>query len=300
MTTATTKTAATLLLCGLLGGCVYTRPKDAAKAAVEGLLSADLDRATQAARLVGADALLPMFSDDVQMQRGGGFLRGVRQVRTALLADTSLTGAHITWQPVRGGISADGRQGFTFGHLTMARGSAPPRYLKYMSYWTHTGREWKVAVYKLLRSGSSAPTAERMAPSLPARWAATLEDSMTAATRLREAEQGFSDLASRVGLREAFRRTVAPDGVHAAPGTSSFIAGPDTVSKFVSQGEPDGPAQLFWSADRVIVAATGDLGVSIGTIVVPSTTPGGERRTFPFFTIWRRRSLAEGWHYVAE
>jgi hypothetical protein len=51
----------------------------------------------------------------------------------------------------------------------------------------------------------------------------------------------------------------------------------------------------------VIVASSGDLGVTIGLIreTAPSTDPNAPT-VFPFFTVWQRASPTDPWRYVAE
>jgi hypothetical protein len=50
----------------------------------------------------------------------------------------------------------------------------------------------------------------------------------------------------------------------------------------------------------VIVASSGDLGVTMGTIRQNGTPRAGQPSSVPFITIWRRASPAEQWRYVAE
>jgi hypothetical protein len=51
----------------------------------------------------------------------------------------------------------------------------------------------------------------------------------------------------------------------------------------------------------VIVAASGDLGVTIG--MIRPNAPGADGKPqppIPFFTIWRRDGLNGPWRYIAE
>ena len=52
--------------------------------------------------------------------------------------------------------------------------------------------------------------------------------------------------------------------------------------------------------DRVIVATSGDLGVTIGLIRPSQAPPEGAPPGFTFFTIWYRASPADSWRYIAE
>jgi hypothetical protein len=64
-------------------------------------------------------------------------------------------------------------------------------------------------------------------------------------------------------------------------------------------GQPADGSTLNWAPDRVIVASSGDLGVTIG-MIHPNTPRAGQPASFPFFTIWRRASPTAPWRYVAE
>ena len=64
---------------------------------------------------------------------------------------------------------------------------------------------------------------------------------------------------------------------------------------------PPPAAPVSWAPDHgVIVASSGDLGVTIGTIVTNEPDSTGARQSFPFFTVWRRPSPDQPWRYVAE
>jgi hypothetical protein len=56
---------------------------------------------------------------------------------------------------------------------------------------------------------------------------------------------------------------------------------------------------VSWSADRAIVASSGDLGVTFGFIRPNAGRPEGAGAT-PFFTIWRRADVNDRWRYIAE
>ena len=84
------------------------------------------------------------------------------------------------------------------------------------------------------------------------------------------------------------------------PARAAFVVGADSIGAVVSQGEPDSGSSVSWAPDRVIVASSGDLGVTIGTIVANQADSAGTTAKFPFFTVWRRDGIDEPWRYVAE
>jgi ketosteroid isomerase-like protein len=270
-----------------------------AHATVDALLSADRAYAAAAATRPVAEALGAMFAPNVWMQTPSGFVAGRDSVLAALERNAANAVGRLAWRPIRGGISADGTHGFTFGYMTLSRPDSASVALKYMSYWIRGPEGWRVAVYKRGASTAGPRDTTVWEPSLPARWWRPLSNARSAARDLTAAESAFSALAGRVGLKEAFRRTGAPDAVNmGGPGSPSFVRGPEAIADIVGQGEPPGGSALSWASDRVLVASSGDLGVSIGTILAPAS--GGSRRRIPFFTIWRRSSATTPWRYVAE
>jgi hypothetical protein len=67
----------------------------------------------------------------------------------------------------------------------------------------------------------------------------------------------------------------------------------------VGRGGPATVSPVSWSADRAIVASSGDLGVTFGFIRPKAAAAEGARGT-PFFTIWRRADAKDRWRYIAE
>lgn len=53
------------------------------------------------------------------------------------------------------------------------------------------------------------------------------------------------------------------------------------------------------SAPRVLVASSGDLGITFGMIRIKKPEPNGPKAV-PFFTIWRRDNSSGVWRYIAE
>ncbi len=207
---------------------------------------------------------------------------------------------------MRGGLSADGQHGFTFGFMTLRRqdGSVVP--LKYMSYWVKGPAGWRVAGYKRgRRSEGEVGSTAMMAPAVPSALVRPrTDDAWLAAmhTSLVRAEQAFSDEAQMIGLGPAFAKWGAATAVNmggaASPG---YIVGPAAIARAVDGGPPGSPSPVVWSTETALVASSGDLGISFGLIRskgAPSTgaPPPGQ----PFFTIWSRSGPDAEWRYIAE
>jgi hypothetical protein len=271
--------------------------------AVEELLAADRAFAAASAQLPVADALPRMFAADVVMPTPDRtFARGVEQTTAVLRANAENLRARVTWQPLRGGVSADGRHGFTYGFMTMTRPDSTRAPLKYLAYWVRDEGGWRVAAYKRARRPEGAVSTDVMSPALPPRALLPGDAAMVArySRELDSTERAFSSEAGRIGLGPAFRMYAAPDAMNmGGPSNAGFVFGPDAIGQAVGGGGPPGGAQITWAPEQTIVAPSGDLGVTIGWIS-PVTPPESGPRRVPFFTIWRRDSPSQPWRFVAE
>ena len=273
-------------------------------AVADELLAADRAFAEASARTDLAAGLAPMFAPDVVMPVPTGFAVGRDSALAAIRANPANKGATLTWTPVRVGVSADGRQGFTLGYATQrgADGAVTPA--KYLTYWVRGADGWHAAVYRRRRSGGEGP-ATTLPPALPDKLVAPSNDSAAIAEFRRSldaAERAFSRDAQQIGLGAAFARYGRPDATNMGAATRpTFVVGADSIGIAVSDGEPATGSSVSWAPDHdVIVASSGDLGVTIGTIVVNEPDSTGAKQSFPFFTVWRRDRPDQPWRYVAE
>jgi Domain of unknown function (DUF4440) len=296
----------TLAACGgssAGGGPRGPEPAADPSAAARELLATDSAFAESGKTLPVVEALAPMFAEDVEMPAPGGFVMGRDSVLKTLRANPVNTTASLHWTPIRVGVSADGRHGFTFGYGTLVRADSEPTPVKYLTYWVKGAGGWQAVVYKRGRA-SAAATPVPMQPSLPPR-SASAETDPSRIEEFRQsldtAERAFSRDAQQIGLRAAFARYGRADAVNmGGPGRSQFVVSADSIGVAVSEGEPDSGSSVSWAPDRVIVASSGDLGVTIGTIVANEPDSAGVTARFPFFTVWRRDGVGEPWRYVAE
>lgn len=264
--------------------------------AVDALIAADRAYSASSATTDVAQGLGAMFDADVSMNVQGVMSRGRDAAVERLRSTTGDPGAHATWTPARGGISADGQHGFSVGYLTVARTDGTRTPFKYVSYWIRRGDAWHVLAYRRSPSGNGDVPAGMMSPALPERMVPAGETTPAMMASLDSAERAFSRDAQRIGIRAAFAEYGTPDAVNVGPATRpGFVVGADAIAAgFQPTGSP-----VSWGPDRVFVASSGDLGVSIGRIfnnaAVPADTTG-----IPFFTIWRRPGARGAWKYVAE
>jgi hypothetical protein len=275
--------------------------------AVDELLAADRAFSAASATTDLISGLTPMFTDDVVMRPipGNKFAHGIAEVRAALNANPDNAGSRLEWTPIRGGVSADGLHGFTFGYMTLHKPDKSVVSVKYLSYWIRGPDGWRVAVYKRGRRPEGQVSTALMPAALPPRMVAPSNDA-AALERFRgsldQAERAFSDEAQKIGLGAAFVKYGTTDAVNmGGPNAPGFVIGSEAIGRAVSVGGPPGASPVSWAPDRVIVAGSGDLGVTIGVIrpnapAADGSAPAG----FPFFTIWRRATTKDPWRYIAE
>jgi ketosteroid isomerase-like protein len=274
------------------------------QAAVDELLDADRGFANGASGKTVTAALLAMFSDDVVLPVGPRFIEGKTEAEQALRQNPDNESARVTWTPVRGGISADGQHGFTFGYLTVrkADGSAIP--MKYLGYWVRQKDGWRLVTYRRRPRAAGDPSMQLMAPSLPPVLVPVSTDAATIDSHRRSlaaAERAFSDDAQKTGLEAAFTRFGRTDAINmGGPDAVGFVVGSTAIGRDVGAGTPRDSSPVSWAADhRVIVASSGDLGVTLG-FIRSNDKNKQDQPPIAFFTIWRRDTPTSPWRYIAE
>ena len=285
-----------LFILGLIASPVIAQPADP-RAAVEDLLAADRAFASVASQsddpVIGIAA---MFDREVTIPSPKGIVIG-REAALALFRENpSYKEGKVSWAPVRGGISADGQQGFTYGFLSLTGGDPARRERKYLAYWARQPEGWRVLAYRQQVREAGDVSTEMFAPSLPAFTAEPSDDAELIASHNRSvaaAEKSFSDRAQVIGLKAAFREYGREDAMNMYGG-AGFAYGLDAVTAGFKEGDP---TTIHWSTDRSFAASSGDLAVSIG-VIKPNDPKGGAG--FPFFTIWRRDGPDKPWRYIAE
>ena len=267
------------------------------KAAVSELVAADLTFSVEAAKAADpVTGISPMFDKDAVMPSPKGHAVGRDAVLGLFRENPSYQEGIVSWSPIRGGISADGTQGFTYGFLTVSGGDPARRDRKYLAYWIKRPEGWRVVAYRQQVRQAGEVSKEMLPPSLPAAAAEPVTDPAVIASHqasIAAAEKSFSDHAQKVGLKTAFREYGREDAMNMYGG-AGFAIGLDAVTAGFKEGDP---TTIHWSTERSFVASSGDLGVSIGTIKPNDPKDGAG---FPFFTVWRRDGPDKPWRYVAE
>lgn len=265
------------------------------------LLAADRGFAAAAARKAAADAIAAMLDDDVVMfivpqpPLAKGRSEAVELLSKAFAGDAS----DLSWAPVRAGVSADGAQGFTYGFATRTAAGKPRTLSKYVAYWIKRAAGWRVAAFKLVPREEGPVATELRPAAVPERLTGTPVDAATVAAYradLDKTERAFSDELQIVGLGAAFRKYGSADAMNVGGG-ADFTYGNDAIAAGfgTDKGSP-----LRWTPDGVLVASSGDLGITYGYLERNGAVPPGRLARIPWFTVWRRVSPQVPWRYVAE
>jgi hypothetical protein len=112
------------------------------------------------------------------------------------------------------------------------------------------------------------------------------------------AERAFSADANVIGVGAAFAKHGHDDAVYMSRPTAEFLISAAAIGK---SSTPGTTSPVTWAPTILIVASSGDLGVSLGRSY--KNTADGKPTTEvnqTFFTIWRRDAPSAPWKYIAE
>jgi len=267
------------------------------------LLAADRAFSAASAKTDLIGGIAAMFASDVGMPAPTGIMYGSQQAIEALRSNPANAGARVEWTPARVGLSADGKHGFTAGFMTVTRADGSTAPGKYLAYWEKQDSGWRVLAYKR-QVAKSLPAAAAPTYLLPTQITASADAAMLERHRqsLADAERSFSADAQTMGIGEAFKKYGSPDAINlGGPDALTFVYGNEAIGNQVGSGGPPKTSPVKWGPEKTIIAASGDFGVTIGYINRNQAGPDGKTPPpQPFFTIWRRDSLAAPWRYIAE
>lgn len=269
------------------------------QAAVDDLLAADRAFAAAAANVDVVTALSAMYADDVIVPTPARFARGKAAAVEVLRANPANLVSRLSWAPVRGGVSADGQHGFTYGFMTMSETGKPDRPLKYLAYWVKKPEGWRVAAYRRIGRPAGEVDTAALPPALPAKLVPVKVGAIAGhAKSLADAERAFAAEAQKIGLGPAFAKWGRADAMNMGQG-AGFDIGAATIGRNIGS-DPGSPVN--WGPDEgTLVASSGDLGVNFGYLRLNVAAPPGQPGDpAPFFTVWRRDSPSEPWRYIAE
>ena len=125
-----------------------------------------------------------------------------------------------------------------------------------------------------------------------------LPDAAADKAALLRVDEEFSADAQRVGVAEAFARYAAPDA-RMLPQGKDVVSGLDAVRRQMA-GFP-AKATLSWKPFHADVAASGDLGYTLGTYELRGTDDTGKTQVSygKYCSVWRKQSDGK-WKWVVD
>ncbi|QAY75839.1 nuclear transport factor 2 family protein [Sphingosinicella sp. BN140058] len=270
-------------------------PEDTPRAAADALSKTERALGAASAAGDGMAALLGLLDERIVAPMPGLEMPTTGAALVAGMQKEDGGARPADWTPLRVGVSADGLHGFTLGHIGVHAADGTIRPAKYLAYWIRRESGWRIAAFKRV-PGAGRPRAATLAPLLPQPVSARETDPALHAgdaASLDAAERAFAAEAQRIGLGPAFAKYGRDDAINMGEG-ADFTLGAASIAR----GMGDAPTSpVHWAPDGVLVAGSGDLGLSWGRIW--SNDPA-RKRSVPFFTIWRRDGRDAPWRYIAE
>jgi ketosteroid isomerase-like protein len=296
-----------LLVLPFLGACLVHHNEEAPaplrSPTRDSLLAVDAARGDAATRQgISAAAAEWMDSNVVYLRTGAPIVYG-RSAAVAIVGDATPERMAYQWRPLGGGVSRDGRGGYTFGIATTAAPNAdgPPivRSAHYVAFWRRGGDGlWRIAAYadvggRALAGNAAVPSAE-----LPPALSLPRGRRADAVREVRAADSAFALAADLEGTGIAFARYVAPHGVVFAG--SEIVMGTDAVKALFDEQQRSG-GTLNWRPVYADAADSGDLGFSVGEYVFTGRGINGTvvQRFGKYLTIWRNLPGGD-WRFVVD
>ena len=297
MTTRSLLPAALLLL-----GCrLHNRPvapEPARGPARDSLFQLDQSRGDTVAARGPVDGMLALFDPDVVFLRAGVPATYGREAARALFAAESRPSRSApVWQPLGGGVSYDLRSAYTFG--IAARGAPTgTRLERYIAFWQRgRAQPWRIVAYAEVNGLPGVEvslTADQLSPP--------------AAPAVQGGSRGSGENSWRrqplLGPRRPHGdgiRVLEYRRAHMAPCSAEprLVVGPDAVNEFYKT--QNGGTALTWRPVFGSVAASGDLGFTIGEYIATGRGPSGAavQRFGKYLTVWQRQSDGS-WKFVVD
>ncbi len=287
---------AALLLCG----CGLRRqpvpPEPVRGPARDSLFRFDQSRSDTVAARGFVDGHLALLVADAAYLRAGAPPVFGRDAARALLSANPAPPSPVTWEPLGGNVSTDLLSAYTFGIAAHDEAGRRVRMERYIAFWERTrGRPWRIAAYAEIggpaTAGDIGIAAQTLPPERPG-----VRQMLQARDALRSADSAFSDLSYRMGSAYAFSNTATTDAV--LFGSPELIIGPRAIKE--ANDARSAASSLTWRPIYAYVAASNDLGFTIGESVSTGRGPSGAavQRFGKYLTVWRRENGT--WRFVVD
>lgn len=269
----------------------------------DSLLAADAARGEAATRRGLATAAAAWLDSDVVYLHNGVPILYGRSAALAILSEAAPERSTYQWRPLGGGVSRDGKGGYTYGIATTATPNAegPPavRLDRYLAFWRRDADQtWRIIAYAGV--GGPAPGAGVQIPSaeFPPTLSLPRGRRADAVRHVRDADSAFALAADLQGSGIAFAEYVAPQGVVFSG--SEIVVGTEAVRALFDEQQRAG-GTLNWRPVYADAVESGDLGWTVGEYVFTGRGANGSvvQRFGKYLTIWKKQPGGE-WRFVVD
>jgi len=245
------------------------------------LLQADRELARASAQVGLRLALEAVLDESVVLVHAGAPVVVGRSTALAVLSrDRDLDSLAVTWEPREGWVSRDGSFGVTAGSTRVTPPGGQARGGSYIAGWLWVGSRWRMV--GLMQTGLTPPGRTLFDPAWGPKALPPLPASGPASAMI-QADLDFAALAGRESAGAAFGEFAAP-GAFTYAGAGRWNEGPDAIGAAIGGGAP---ADWSWAPVAARVAASGDLGFTVGqALIVPKT---GDPIYSKYLTVWARQ-----------
>lgn len=268
--------------CAVLPGRRSETPPPRQSPTRDSLLALDLSRSDSLGRRGVAAAMRPFLDGSAIYLRAGAHVAyGAERAMRLLQSPVPEAAPFVGWQPLGGGVSRDLMAGYTFGIAVRALPDQPVTNIeRYIAFWSRTrSGPWRITAYVEVSPGSlSTIVGDKPSPVAGA-------GGPPAARALVVADSQFGEKASALGPAAAMRDRLSPEGVLLT--TTQLVVGPAAASDYF---ESQRTFSITWIPRDARIAATGDLGFTVGDAVSTSLGPTGaaRQRFTKYLTVWRK------------
>ena len=246
----------------------------------DSLLAADRARADSLARR-GLTASMRTFLDPsvIYLRAGAHTAYGSERVLRLLESPPPKAPSFIAWQPVAAGLSRDRLSGYTFGIAVRAVPEQPGALIeRYVAFWSRSrSGPWRITAYVEVSPGNlSTGPGDKASPAM---------EPAPGLSAMVAADSVFAERASSRGAGVAARDAVSEEGVLLT--TTQLVVGPRAAGDYF---ESLRSFSISWVPRDARVAASGDLGFTVGDALVTSLGPTGAatQRFTKYLTVWRK------------
>ena len=261
----------------------------------ERLRAADLAHSA-ASSSTQAGFLTHLTHDAVFLFPNAPYVQGKAAIGALLGAPPApfVPGITLSWTPALVDVSVDGKVGYSFGNVQIARPGLTTLPGQYIAFWRKKHGAWKVEAWNMSPAfAPPGPLPPGFGEALLASGGGQFHpvDMKRETGRLMAVDAAFSQASVDLGQAVAFGRYAHRHAIVLAGGNPDFLIGRDEIV-----GSRQGGGNLSWTPRLGGVGPRGDLGWSMGTYVIQGDLGTGYGK---YLSVWQKGRNGR-WKFVQD